>query len=110
MGGGGRGHKIWWKAAWIGILGLCSFDPRSGFVGGRCLGAEPASRVRFAVVDVGGLQLAGGADGGGKQGVVLILRRKYASGRAWQISSAWAVVTKVRSPDFWGSCSSGTAL
>jgi len=50
---------------------MFSCDPRSGLVRGRCLGPHPAGLATSAAAELGGLQLAGGADGGGKQGMVL---------------------------------------
>ena len=47
---------------------------------------------------------------GGKQGMVLWLRYKYACGRAWGVSAVWAVQTKVCSLGFRESCSSGCAV
>jgi hypothetical protein len=90
-------------------LVLFSCDPRSRLVRGRCLGPHPAGLAPSAAAGLGGLQLAGVADGGGKQVAVLWLRCRYACGRAWGVSAAWVVLTKVRSLGFRESCSSGSA-
>jgi len=59
---------------------MCSCDLRSGLVRGRCLGPHPAGLALSTAAELGGLQLAGGADGGGEQGMVLWLRCRYAYG------------------------------
>ena len=53
---------------------MCSCDPRSRLVRGRCLGPHPAGLAPPAAAELRGLQLSGVADGDGKQGAVLWLR------------------------------------